>query len=264
MQCRATGALGFSPVGLKRFMGAGNAVASSNNPDDTKRLCVVRFSMAFSVGFSMVCSQWMGSDGRSAVALDLANFVLLGVYGVRSADRPILGLFLVAGVFGLVELLADFLCVRCTRTLDYSVAQSLMVLESPWWMPFSWTLVAVQIGVSGDAAIRRFGLISGVLLTGLLGSVLVPIYEEMAWGAHWWRYQNCLRVGHTPVYIVVAEAVIGAGLSMVGYFALRVRSLRARILLGIAAGVMTILGGITGWGTVEFLWHGARPSWAWL
>ena len=233
--------------------------ASGRRLDDAKRLHIVLFSMAFSVGFSVICSRWTGSDGGSAAALDLANFALLGVYTVRAADRPILGLFLAAGVFGMVEVFADFLCVRCTGTLDYSVARSLMVLESPWWMPFSWALVAVQIGVSGDAAIRRFGFVRGVLSTGLLGSLLIPVYEEMAWGAHWWRYQHCLRVGHTPVYIVVAEAVIGVGLSMVGYFALRFCSLRATVLLGTAAGMVTILGGVIGWGTIEFLWRGARP-----
>lgn len=242
-------------------MEARERVAGASRPHDGKRLCVVLFSIAFSVGFATLCSRWPGSDGRSAVALDLVNFALLGVYAVRSADRPILGLFLASGVFGAVELLADSLCVRCTGTLDYTVARSLMVLASPWWMPFSWALVTVQVGVPGDAAIRRFGFVRGMLLTGLLGSLLIPVYEEMAWGANWWRYQNCLRVGHTPLYIVVAEVVIGFGLSLVGYFALRVCSLRATVLLGVAAGAVTILGGVVGWGTVEFLWRGARPHW---
>lgn len=241
-------------------MDANDRMAIGRSPHDTKRLYVILSSAVFSVGFSMICSRWPGSDGRSAVALDLANFILLGGYAIRSADRPIRGLFLAAGVFGVVELLADFLCVHCTGTLDYSVARSLMVLESPWWMPFSWALVAVQVGVSGDAAIRRFGWVCGMLLTGLLGSLLIPVYEEMAWGANWWRYQHCLRVGHTPVYIVVAEAIIGIGLSVFGYFALRVCSLCATILLGAAAGAVTILAGVAGWGTIEFLWRGARPS----
>ena len=157
-------------------------MASGGASDDATRLRVVRFSMAFSVAFSLVCSRWTGSDGRSAVALDVANVALLGVYAIRCADRTILGVFLAAAAFGVVELLADFLCVRCTGTLDYSVARSLMVLESPWWMPFSWAVVAVQMSISGDAAIRRFGLARGMIAAGLLGSLLIPWYEEMAWG----------------------------------------------------------------------------------
>lgn len=251
--------MGLPALGLKCSMGARERVTSGRGSDDGKRLRVILFSMAFSVGFSLICSQWTGSDGRSAVALDGANMALLSVYAIRCADRMILRVYMAAATFGVVELLADFLCVRCTGTLDYSVAQSSMVLESPWWMPFSWALVAVQMSVSGDAAIRRFGLVRGMIVAGLLGSLLIPCYEEMAWGANWWHYRHCLQIGHTPVYIVVAEAVIGAGLALLGYFTLRVCSLRASLVLGVAAGLMTIVGGMIGWGTVEFLGRGMRP-----
>ena len=46
-------------------------------------------------------------------------------------DRALGQLLVAAVVFGIVELLADFLCVRCTGTLDYSVARSMEILESP-------------------------------------------------------------------------------------------------------------------------------------
>ena len=170
-------------------------------------------------------------------------------------------LLVAAGAFGAVELLADFLCVRCTGTLDYTVARSTLVLTSPWWMPLSWAVVAVQVGVGGDAAIRRFGLVRGAVLGGLLGAMLIPAYEELAWGAHWWRYRHCLCVGHTPVYIVVAEAIIGLGLAGLGYGTLQVCAPRAVIWLGAATGVVTILAGTVGWGMVEFICRGARPAW---
>ena len=166
-----------------------------------------------------------------------------------------------AAAFGATELLADFLCVRCTGTLDYSAARSAMILASPWWMPLSWTVVAAQVGIGGDVAIRRFGVVRGALLTGLLGATLIPFYEQMAWGAHWWRYRNCLLLGHAPVYIVVAEAVIGVGLATLGHLALRIGSPRAAIPLGAAAGLVTICGGTIGWGLVEFLCRRARPVW---
>ena len=103
--------------------------------DDAQRRRVVAGSTVFSLGFAWVCSRWPGSDGRTAVALDLANLVLFSLYTFRAGDRAIRALFLCASVFGTVELLADFLCVRGTGTLDYSVARSAMVGESPWWMP---------------------------------------------------------------------------------------------------------------------------------
>ena len=230
--------------------------------DARRRLRFVLGSTLFSLGFAWGCSRWPGSDGRTAVALNLVNLVCFGLYARWSTDRAVRPLLLAALVFGTVELLADYRCVRDTRTLDYSVARSLMVLESPWWMPFSWMVVAVQTAVPGAAAIARFGFLRGTLLTGLLGASLIPCYEELAWGAHWWRYRDCLMVGHTPVYLIVAEGVIGAGLALMGHFALRARcSGRESVLLGAAAGLTTLLGGTLGWGLVEFLARGARPTW---
>ena len=232
------------------------------NTRDKARLRVVLLSVALTIGFAFTCSRQSGSDGRTAVLLDVVNLGLLGGYALRSRDRALGTLLAAAGVFGWVELLADFLCVRCTGTLDYSPARSTLVLASPWWMPFLWTVVAVQVGVVGDAAIRRFGFVRGAALAGLLGALLIPLYEQLAWGAHWWRYQNCLRIGHVPVYIVAAEALIGAGLAGLGYRALRTCSPRAAVFLGAAVGLVTIPGGVVGWGVVEFIGRGARPLWA--
>jgi hypothetical protein len=217
-------------------------------------------SVVISVGFSFACSLGANSDGRSAVVLNLLNATLFVLYTIKTREKALACLLLSALVFGVVELLADFLCVRCTRTLDYSLARSPMLLESPWWMPLSWALVAVQVGLLGELATVRFGLVRGALLTGLLGALLIPFYEEMAWGAHWWRYKNCLMLGHTPVYIIVAEFVIGAGLALWGHFTLRTDSYPRAALLGALAGLVTIFGGLLGWGLVEFLGRGARPS----
>ena len=232
------------------------------NTRDKARLRVVLLSVALTVGFAFACSRQSGSDGRTAVLLDAVNLGLLGGYALWSRDRALGTLLAAAGVFGWVELLADFLCVRCTGTLDYSPARSALVLASPWWMPFLWTVVAVQVGVVGDAAVRRFGFARGAALTGLLGASLIPLYEQLAWGAHWWRYRPCLQIGHVPVYIVAAEAVIGAGLAGLGYGALRTCSPRAAVFFGAAVGLVTIPGGIIGWGAVEFIGRGARPLWA--
>ena len=228
---------------------------------DRTRGWVALLSTAFTAGFAFICSHRAGSDGQSAAVLDAVNLAWFVGFALWSDDRAMRQMLSAALAFGLTELLADFLCVRCTGTLDYSVARSTMILESPWWMPWSWAVVAVQVGIGGDMAIRRFGVIRGASLTGLLGAILIPFYEQMAWGANWWRYRNCLLLGHTPVYIVVAEAIIGVGLATLGHLALRAGSPRAAIPLGAAAGLVTILGGTIGWGAVEFLCLRARPAW---
>lgn len=234
---------------------------AKNIKKEIKIESVALLSVVLSVGFSFACSRWANSDGRSAVALSLLNFALFLIYTIFSRKKASACLLLSALVFGLVELLADFLCVRNTRTLDYSVARSGMVFESPWWMPLSWAMVAVQVGVLGAWGVARLDKVRGMLATGLLGAALIPFYEEMAYGAHWWRYQNCLMVGHTPVYIIVAEFVIAAGLALWGATVLQTTCLRRAALLGALTGLVTILGGLVGWGLVEFVGRGARPVW---
>jgi hypothetical protein len=226
---------------------------------DKKRLSVVRWSLIFSLGIAWACSMLPGSNGWTAVGLNALNLTLFLGYLIAQRDRGFALLLLSASVFGLVELLADYLCVRFTGTLDYSVAQSWMIWESPWWMPLSWALVAIQVGVSGDAAIKRFGMLRGSLATGFLGALVIPFYEEMAWGANWWRYQSCLMLSHTPVYIIVAETIIAGGFAIWGHTVLRIRSPSLALLLGAVCGFITILGGILGWGLVEFTIRGMRP-----
>ena len=216
-------------------------------------------SVILSVAFAGACSCWPGSDGRTAVALNALNLSLFVCYAVVQSDRRFAMVILSAGVFGLTELVADYLCIRHTGTLDYSVAGSAMILESPWWMPLSWAVVAVQAGIVGDAVIARYGKLRGTLATALFGALLIPFYEEMAWGANWWRYRDCLMLSHTPVYIIVAELIIAGSLALWGRAVLRTDSTAVAIGLGAAAGMATIIGGVIGWGSIEFLLRGARP-----
>ncbi len=240
--------------------GEASFVGRVGRPDQA-RTCAVLVSNLCTVGFALVCARTAGSDGRSAALLIAANFIWFVGSAVWFEDRAFGRLLLAALACGWTELLADALCVRCTGTLDYSLAGSTMALDSPWWMPLLWAVVAVQIGVVGEAAIQRVGGIRGVLLTGGLGAILIPVYEHLAWGAHWWRYRDCLRFWHVPVYIVVAEAVIGVGLALLGHLVLRGSSWRTAVLLGVATGGWMIVGGVVGWGTVEFLGRNARPLW---
>ena len=238
----------------------GRFVERTGGPARTRTYAAL-VSAVFTVGFALVCAHTHGSDGRSAALLVAVNFLWFVGLTVWSGDRALGRLLVAALACGWTELLADALCVRCTGTLDYSVARSAMVLESPWWMPFLWAVVVVQIGVAGDRAIRRFGRVRGVLATGGLGAILIPIYEHLAWGAHWWRYHDCLLLGHVPVYIVAAEAIIAVALALLGHLVLTGASWRTAVLPGVTAGMWMILGDMVGWGSVEFLGRGARPLW---
>jgi hypothetical protein len=74
-------------------------------------------------------------------------------------------------------------------------------------MPFAWEVVAVQFAVLGSWLADRFrGW--GIWLTGIIGAINIPFYEEMALKTNWWAYHNCRMFLHTPHYIILGEFFI--------------------------------------------------------
>ncbi len=219
---------------------------------EQKRLRTVLVTVALSVLTVTLLRDRAWSDGRTALAL---NTVSIGVFLWHIAwykDRVLARLLLFGLGLGVVELVADALCVRYTNTLDYTVAHSPMLGLSPFWMPTAWMVVAAQIGYLGHRLIQRLGTGKGMALTALLGAVNIPFYEEMAYHAHWWQYQNCRMLGHTPLYIIIAEMVIGLTLGPLAVRAMHVDATwRNALIAGAVGGLSTIWGGLIGYGLVE-------------
>ncbi len=205
---------------------------------------------------SLLASRLPERGGQSAIFLNLANLLLLGIYLWRTRDLPLARLLLFGVAFGLIELLADFLCVRITKTLDYSPARSTMLFESPWWMPTAWAVVAVQTGYLGALALIRLGWVRGFLISALVGAIQIPIYEELAYGSRWWQYQNCQMIGHTPLYIICAEALIVMGIAPLAKIVLERPGWRRVLVLGVLGGMVTVVAGMIGYGVCEFIPNG--------
>jgi hypothetical protein len=222
-------------------------------PTPALHLPFVLFTVALSVVWTTAMASWEKSNGQTAALLSIVQLCLYVGYWWKTRDKRLGGLLLFGAVFGVVELIADALCVYSTGTLDYSIAGSPMLWLSPWWMPIAWMIVAVQIGYLGFWIIGRLGVWRGALLTAILGAVNIPYYEEMAYHANWWQYRDCQMVGHTPLYIVVAEFCIGLVLGPIAAAVYRTDDLRTVLLLGILGGGATIIGGLVGYGVVEFI-----------
>ncbi|MBC7804518.1 MAG: hypothetical protein H7145_00005 [Akkermansiaceae bacterium] len=222
---------------------------------ETARLRTVLITVATSVIAALVFAGKPWSDGRTAALLCAINGTTFALHILWYRDGSIARLLLFGACLGIVELVADALCVRFTGTLDYSVANSRMIWESPWWMPLAWMLVGSQIGYLGARFIERVGLWRGAILSAIIGAINIPFYEEMARYAHWWEYQFCrmLPGTHTPVYIVVAELIIGLSLGPLARIALRKPSWRGAAIAGLLAGLATIIGGLVGFGAAEGL-----------
>lgn len=218
---------------------------------ESARLRVVVFTVALSLAWVVMCAGRSWSSGNTAALLGLVNFAILSGWAVWKRDARLLRLLFFGAVVGVVELLADALCVRFTHTLDYTLARSAMVGLSPWWMPLAWTVVACQIGYLGARLMDWLGPMRGAICAALLGAVNIPFYEEMAYWTHWWQYRDCVRIGHTPVYIIAAEFVIGLAFAPLSHETLKQNTNRAALLCGIGGGLATIAGGLIGYGLVE-------------
>lgn len=219
---------------------------------EQKRLQTVLATVALSVGTVVLLRDRPWSDGRTAITLNAVSISVFLWHIARYKDRVLARLLLFGLGFGVMELVADALCVRYTRTLDYTVAHSPMLWLSPFWMPTAWMIVAAQIGYLGHRAIARFGTAAGMALTALLGAVNIPFYEEMAYHAHWWQYRHCRMLGHTPLYIIAAEMVIGLTLGPLALRALHAGATwRIALVAGLVGGLSTIWGGLIGYGMVE-------------
>jgi hypothetical protein len=239
------------PDGNKYYCGVTN--------EENSRRRVVLAGVALSVCGSILAAPWPSLGGKSAIALNLANLSLLAAYFFRKRDRVLGRLLLFGFVFGALELLADALCVRMSKTLDYSPARSAMLWESPWWMPNAWAIVALQTGYLGAWALNRWGWMKGLVLALLLGTIQIPFYEELAYHASWWRYQNCRMLGHTPLYIILTEGLIVAGVAPLARLVLSTPSnIKTATILGAFAGMWTTLAGMLGYGVAEFIPNGFR------
>ena len=199
---------------------------------ESARLKVILATLVINIVAVVAFSFCPWSDWRTGMALNLFDNFILIVFALRARDRLMEHLLLFGIVLGFMELPADAWLVDATKTLDYSIGGGPMLWRSPLWMPFAWEIVAVQFGYLGIRLWERFQF-PGVLLTGLLGAVNIPFYEEMALRTRWWEYHNCRMILHTPYYIIFGELLIAMAIARC---ALRVR--RERLATTVAAGVI--------------------------
>jgi len=174
---------------------------------ERQRLIIVFITMAINVAAVTVFARFPWSDWKTGLALNLFSNALLLAHVFRMRDLLMLRLMLFGLVVGLVELGADAWLVDATGTLDYSLGGGPMLWRSPIWMPLAWEIITVQFGYIGLRLYEAMGW-QGLALTGLLGAVNIPYYEEMALYTHWWRYAHCRMFLHTPYYVVLGEFLI--------------------------------------------------------
>jgi hypothetical protein len=154
---------------------------------------------------SLLSPGWIGASIITAL-----NWLIFVAYFLWSRDRLTGRLLLLALVAGWTELLADRWLVDVTETLVFQSGGP-FVVRSPLYMPFAWGVVLVQTAYIGWRLSKTINLGWAMVLTGLLGAATIPLYEWWAKGANWWFYQNTRMWGPVPLYIILGEFLIAAG-----------------------------------------------------
>lgn len=165
-------------------------------------LTVMTFGIVLLIIFSILKKGWITgaiwSYGLSAVFL---------LYALMAKDDILKRLFIFSITAGFAELLADYWLVAYTKTLIYPQDEPILV-SSPAYMPFSWTVVLMEVGYIGWLLSYRWNMLRASIFLCFLGALIVPLYENWAIHAGWWYYVNTPKVFHVPRYVIAAEGLL--------------------------------------------------------
>ena len=165
-------------------------------------LSVMTLGIVLLIVFSKQKEGWMTGAvwgyGLSAIFL---------AYALITKDIVLKKLFLFSITAGFAELAADFWLVDYTKTLVYPIHEPMLV-SSPAYMPFSWTVVLMEVGYIGWLLSHRWKMLQTSIFLCFLGAMIVPLYENWAIHAGWWYYVNTPKVFHVPTYVVAAEGLL--------------------------------------------------------
>lgn len=219
---------------------------------ERQRLTIVFITIFLNVSSVLVFAHFPWSDWRTGLALNVVDNILLLIHVFRMRDLLMLRLMLFGLVVGCVELLADAWLVYATGTLDYSIGGGPMLWCSPIWMPLAWQVVSVQFGYIGLRLYEAMG-VQGLFITGVLGAINIPFYEEMALKVHWWRYSGCRMLFHTPWYVIAGEFLIAMAMGRLATCA-RQRSPGRIFTAGILGGAVIFVSYAVSYLLIDRIW----------
>lgn len=211
---------------------------------ESARIRFVLVAMAMVVASNVTGSLTHAGPRFALVSTAVTLAVMVGWTAWRR--DPVLARWLLLGlVAGWMEILTDAWLVQTTGTLVYPPDEP-MVLDSPLYMPFAWTLVLAQLGVLGGWIAQRVGAARATLAVALLGGSMIPLYEHLAHDAGYWWYRDTPMVMNAPLYIIVSEFLLSLPLVWLGSVAMR-RPWSWSAGLGLLAGLWMIPSVMIAW-----------------
>jgi hypothetical protein len=183
---------------------------------------------------------------KSAAFNTCLTLVVFGLYSLRY-KKSYLPRWLAFGfAAGVTELAADWWLVNSTKSLVYPVDEPMLVV-SPLYMPLAWTVVLLQGGVIAQWLASRMAPYKAALLSALLCSVNIPLYEHLAKDANWWYYRDTPMVFNAPYYIIVGEFLIGLPLVWMALHLAKRKALVGSLSLGVLQGVVIFIAYVIAW-----------------
>lgn len=166
-------------------------------------LLTLTFVFLYIVACSFFSPGWV-----AAAILSYGVFAVLVVYSFIKKDTQFQVFLLFSMLAGFTELLADYWLVKGINDLEYASPEPLLVV-SPAYMPFAWAVVLSQIGFIGWRLVTQLGMLKASIIIGIVGGIIIPVYEHSAKGAAWWVYNDWTHeFWNAPYYIILGEALI--------------------------------------------------------
>jgi hypothetical protein len=151
-----------------------------------------------------------GAVRRDPRAFGITTIAVIGVLLVGSAvtRSPRFAWLLLFGlVGGILELWADWVHVVYFQSLVYTHDFGVVLLSSPSYMPLGWWLTIVQFGYLALRLSETWSRRSAIGLVTIVGALLPPWYEELAFRAGAWHYRpSPWMLAHTPGWIIFTYA----------------------------------------------------------
>ncbi len=237
---------------LKRFVPSSFAATNTEKyiAEKASARVFTWFDLAIGIGivsdlvlsFINVTTHW-SSVGTITVILSLYLLTLVCLRHIR----PLVGRLLLAGfIAGVCELFTDASGQSVAHSLIYPIGTP-MLWASPLYMPLSWMVILTHLGYIAWRLRALLGWRKAALISGLLGAIQIPIYEEMAYYGGWWRYRPThLMLGHTPLYVLLFEGLIVATLPIL-YDRIERRAWSHVALIGIIVGAWMPFAALFSW-----------------
>lgn len=171
-----------------------------------KEVRFVIITLVLTVFIAAISSQFH-LGWKSGFVLAFGMYGLLAWFAYKQNDRFLKRLLVFGIAAGFTELLADCWLVKNTGTLIYASGEP-MIACSPFYMPFAWAVLLIQIGYLGWLISQEEKMWVSIIATTLIGFAVIPLFEHWAKDAGWWYYVNSPMIGNTPWYIILAEGLI--------------------------------------------------------